>query len=464
MEERSRRAQMVANELEELAHRVSRFPGGLARTVDDVEVWLQRSSSWGYRFEGRRLSPVMSLSRDRIGFRVLKDGRIGHASCTRVDETLWRACVERALAATVPATPPTFVAPRTRKPGPLTFDPDLADALAPPRELQRIADALSDNLWHESERIGQVKSLEGEVAYGLRRYVIGNRGGVAASLHGDLSAEIRINRSHGDAFHVVHSPESFQPLALLGARTLRNMPSEMAAPRDLKLAGRVPVVLHPRAFEALLRRLVVPLLTQGSRRAGLLPFKDGDRVGHESLTLVDDAGMDGLASSRHFDDEGAPTRRNALIVRGRLSMVLEARSPETGQGGSASAYRQPTSSEDPQDAPLREAAASLLVERGDLGFHEMIAAEERAILIHDLLGLHGADPGRARFACGVGSGITLERGRESRLLTPGEWQVAGSALTLPGGPAGFLSDIVLSRELYDTGTAILPYCLTHLEV
>ena len=464
MEERSRRAQIIANELEELAHRVSRFPSSLSRTVDDVEVWLERTSQWGYRFEGRRLLPTLSLSRDRVGFRVLKDGRIGQSSCTRVDETLWRSCVERALSATLPAGPSSFIGPRTRKPGPLTFDPDLADALASPRELQRVADALSDNLWHESERITQVRAFEGHVTYTLRRHVIGNRGGVAASLHGDLGAEVRINRSHGDAFHVVHSPESFQPLALLGARTLRNMPTELAAPRDVRLAGRVPVVLHPRAFEALLRRLVLPLLTQTSRRANLLPFRDGDRIAHESFTLVDDAGMDGLSSSRHFDDEGAPTRRNALVVRGRLSMVLEMRGAETGQGGTASSYRQSTSAADPQDAPLTEAGTSLLIERGDLGFHDMIAAEERAILVHDLLGLHGADPGRTRFACGVGSGITLERGRESRLLAPGEWQVGGSVLTMPAGPAGFLSDMVLSRELYDTGTAILPYCLTHLEV
>jgi predicted Zn-dependent protease len=464
MNDRSRRAQLIANELEELAHRVSRFPATLARTVDDVEVWVLRSSHWGHRLSGRRTRPELSLSRDRIAFRVLKDGLVGHASCTRVDETLWRACVERALGATLPGGPRSCPVPRTPQPGPLTFDPDLADALAAPRELARIADALTDNLWHEAERADRLRTLEGQVGYDLRRYVIGNKGGVAASLHGDLSAEVRLDRTHGDAYHVVHAPDSFQPLALLGARTLRNMPAELAAPRDLRLAGRVPVVLHPRAFEAILRRLVVPLFTQSARRTGLMPFRDGERVAHDSLTLVDDAGMDGLASSRHFDDEGMPTRRNALIVRGRVAMVLEPRNAETGQGGTASQYRRPQGLEDPQDAALHEAGASLLVERGDLGFHEMIAAEEKAVLVHELLGLHGADAPRTRFACGIGSGITLERGRESRRLAPGEWQVSGSVLSLPGGPAGFLSDVVLSRELYDTGTAILPYCLTHLEV
>lgn len=464
MQERTRRAQMVANELEELAHRVSRFPIGLARTVDDVEVWLVRSSEWGYRFQNQRAQPVLTLARDRIAFRVLKDGRIGQASCTRVDETLWRSCVERALTAMTPTGGGGFPAPRTRKPGPLTFDPDLADTLAAPREMQRVADALCDNFWHEAERLGTVKSFDGELTYGLRRYVVGNRGGVAASLHGDLDAEVRINRAHTDAFHVTHAPESFQPLALLGARTLRNMPAETATPHDLKFSGRVPVVLHPRAFEAILRRLLLPLLTQGARRSGLLTYNDGDRIAHESLTLVDDAGLDGLRSSRHFDDEGSPTRRNALIVRGRLTMTMDARTSDTGMGGTSSAYRVPYGSEDPQDVSPHESASSLLVERGELGFHEMVAAEEKAILVHGLMGLHGADPVRTRFVCGVASGITLERGRESRLLVPGEWQVAGSVLTLPGGPAGFLSDMALSRELYDTGTAILPYCLTHLEV
>lgn len=464
MHDAPRRAQLVANELEELAHRVSRFPATVSRSVDDVEIWLLRTSEWGYRFEERRAVPALSLARDRIAFRVLKDGKIGQASCTRVEETLWRSCVERALTALTPAPTQSFAAPRTRKPGPLTFDPDLADAIAAPRELHRVADALSDNFWHEAGRGAAIEAFDGELTYSLRRYVVGNRGGVAASLHGDLDAEVRIDRVHADAFHVMHSPESFQPLALLGARTLRNMPTQRATPADLRLSGRVPVVLHPRAFEAILRRLLLPLLTQRARRTGLLTFNDGDRLAHESLTLVEDAGLDGLRSSRHFDDEGTPTRRNALMVRGRLTMLMEGRSPDSGQGGTASTYRAPQGSEDPQDATPRESAASLLIERGELGFHEMVAGEDRAILVHSLMGLHGADPVRTRFVCGVGTGITLERGRESRLLSPGDWQVGGSVLSLPGGPAGFLSDIVLSRELYDTGTAILPYCLTHLEV
>ncbi|MFZ4735690.1 MAG: metallopeptidase TldD-related protein [Bradymonadia bacterium] len=461
---RVRRAQLVANELEELAHRVSRFPTTLGRTVDDVELWLCRSSRWEYRFEAQGLRPTLSLGRDRIGVRVRKDNRIGSSSCTRFDEATWRTCVDRALETSREAQGlGGFSAPRTRKPGPLTFDPDLCDALLTPGELHRLSDALVDNLRHEASRTPGLSTYDGQVRYVLNRYVVGTRGGVAASLHGGLWADVTLNRDHSDAFHVVHNPESLQPLALLGARTLRARPLESATPAALGLSGRVPVVLHPRAFEALLRRLALPLLTSTARRAGLLPFRDGERIAHASLTLVEDAGLDGLASSRHFDDEGTPTRRNPLVMRGRLTQTLQARGP-SNQPGSGASYRTPRGSEDPQDAAPRPSAASIYVERGEVPFHEMIAGLDRSILVHSVLGLHAADPATTRFSCGVGTGLTLERNRESRLLTAGTWNISGAGLTLPGAPDGLLSDVVLSRELYDTGTAILPYCLTTLSV
>ena len=460
---RVRRAQLVANELEELAQRISRFPATLGQTVDDVEVWLCRTSRWAFGFEPTGLRPSLMLGRDQIGLRVLKDGKLGAASCTRFDESTWRGCVDRALAAaTTTAGPSQFTAPRTRKPGPLTFDPDLCDAILAQGELHRMADAVVDNLRHEATRTPGLTAFGGHARYTLKRFVVGTRGGVCASIHGGVSAEVVLNRDHADTFHTVHNPESFQPLALLGVRTLRGRPTESASPRDLGLRGRVPVVLHPRAFEALLRRLVAPLMA-GSSKQNTLGFREGDRVAHSAFTLVEDAGLDGLFSSRHFDDEGSPTRRNPLVMRGRLTQTLQPRGPN-GQPGSAASYRHTLGTTEPQEVGPRPTASSLFVERGEVAFHELVAGLDKSLLVQSFMGLHGADPITTQFSCGVGTGVTLERGRESRLLAPGAWNVSGACLTLPGGVAGFLSDIVLSRELYDTGTAILPYCLTTLSV
>jgi len=460
---RARRAQLVANELEELAQRVSRFPASVGQTVDDVEVWLCRTSRWEFGFEPSGLRPTLTLGRDQIGLRVIKDGKLGAASCTRFDEATWRGCVDRALAAaTATAGPSQFAAPRTRKPGPLTFDPDLCDAVLAPGELHRMSDALVDNLRHESTRTPGLEAFGGHARYALRRFVVGTRGGVCASIHGGVSAEIVLNRDHADTFHTVHNPESFQPLARLGVRTLRGRPQASAVPRDLGVRGRVPVVLHPRAFEALLRQVVLPLLA-GPGNPAELPFREGDRIAHSAFTLVDDAGLDGLFSSRHFDDEGSPTRRNPLVMRGRLTQTLVPRGAN-GQPGSAASYRRTQGTFEPQEVAPRPGASSLFVERGEVAFHELVAGLDKSLLVQSLMGLHGADPVTTQFSCGVGTGVTLERGRESRRLAPGTWNVSGACLTLPGGVAGFLSDIVLSRELYDTGTAILPYCLTTLAV
>jgi hypothetical protein len=83
--------------------------------------------------------------------------------------------------------------------------------------------------------------------------------------------------------------------------------------------------------------------------------------------------------------------------------------------------------------------------------------------LHRLVGLEGADPATGRFVAAVASGLSLERGRESRLLAPDGWRVTGHVLA-PGEPGDVLGKVILSRELYDTGSAILPYCLTWLEL
>jgi predicted Zn-dependent protease len=449
----------LVDEAEQVARRVGRFLATVGDSVDDIEIWLERTERRGYTFRSARLVPFGHAD-ERVGIRVMKDGRLGAASTSCLDEDAWRRCATTALALASPAEiTKEFATARARRPAPVTFDPDLAEAVAPPGALRRIAHAMIDNTLHEAERMPGLRALRGGLAYGVRRRVVGTRGGVVVSLHGDLDGRIELNDAFGEAFHQVHAPESFQPLALLGARTWRTMPRELAGPDALGAKGRIPVVLHPRALETLLRTVVVPRLTLSARREGRLPFVEGDVIVDPGITLVDDCGLDGLATSRPFDDEGVPARRTPLVVRGRLSQLLGTRfeSLREGEIPTASAWRR---GDVPEEAPPRASAGSLLMERGDTGFHEMLGALDRGLLVHRFAGLDDAD---GPFTALVPSGLTLERGRESRLLAPDQWRVSGRALA-PGDPADLLAKVVLSRELYDTGSAILPYCLTWLEV
>lgn len=462
------RSAVLRDEVVALAERTRRSVVAAADACDDVQVWVERVSRFGYEVEGNRLRPVFDLGTEEVAVRPRFGDLLGRAALHHVEPgTLRRAVGAARAGATRPQTPIAFPTPASRRPGPRTFDPELADALASPRELHRIAWAMLDNTLHEATRFPDLESFRARLIYSVRRRVVATRAGTAASLHAELSAGLDINGVYSEGLHQVHAPESFLHLALLGARTLRHMPRGLATPEDLPIRGPVPVVLHPRLFEKVLRRFVEPMVVQRARRGGLVPFREGEIVASEALTLLDDSTLDGLSTSRPFDDEGVPARRNALLVRGRLAQFLRT----AGEAAAlkvpptASAVRRPRGRFGRADVEPEAGFFGLVVEPGDRGFHELVAdLPGPGLLLHDIEGLDRCEPSASRLSCPVVSGVTLEPGRESRLLAPGRWSVSGQVLTLPGRPEGCLETVALSREMSDTGSAILPYCVTTLSL
>lgn len=451
----------LSEEIEQLAQRLGRFLGDIRHTVDDVEIWVCRSSQWGWQLTDHELTPAMRPCDDRVAIRVFRNGQAGSASTRSFDEAQWTRALDVAIAALAPNDQPPPAPPRARRPGPMTFDPDLADTLAPSRELYRVANALYDNLWHEASRITGVEQYRGHVAYTARRFLVGTRSGVVASLHGALGARVELNGVYGDVFQQTHAPESMLPLALLGARTWRTMPRNAVLPSRLGLVGRCPLVFHPRLLEKLIRALAGPVFLTDQALQG--PFDEGEVIAAPAITVVDDSGLDGLTTSRAFDDEGMPTRRTPLMVRGRLTQRLHRRRGSMSFGMAiGNSWRRVT----PDTAPAspRLGFSSLLMERGDVGFHDMVAAVDRTILIHEIDDFEVCDPQTSRFTFTVRWGVSLERGGESRLLAPGKWRVSGHLFGLPDQPPGVLDDVVLSRELHDTGSAIFPYCMAFAQI
>ena len=454
----------LTDELDLLAHRVGRFLQRLDADVDDVEIWVGRTGRYGWRVQARELVPRMAPQVDEVAIRVHRAGRVGEAHVDRVDEAAWREAIQQALLHAVPTGEPRPAAPCARRPGPMTFDPELADQLAPAAELHRLAFAMADNTWHEAERIPGLAQVEGEVAYVARRYVVGSKGGVVASLHAHLEARIELNRAYGDVMHQTHAPESYLPLALLGPRTWRTMPRAHVTPADLGFSGHAPIVFHPRVLETLLRR-IGPLVFDAEGRAGDRPaLTEGVEIASPGVTLVDDPGLDGLSSSRPFDDQGIPTRRTPIVVRGRVTQLWRSRAHAARMGGvpSGCAWRIGDGGAGAHLRRARPGFGSVLMERGEVGFHDIVSTVDTSILIHALDDLT-VDPVTGRFSAAVRWGVTVERRHESRLLAPGAWRVSGHLFSLPGGPEGLLDEALLSRELYDTGTGILPYCFCRLK-
>ncbi len=86
---------------------------------------------------------------------------------------------------------------------------------------------------------------------------------------------------------------------------------------------KVPVIFEPRTGRSLLGDLFGAV--NGSaiyKDASFLAGKLGQKIGAETLTVVDDATLPGLFGTAPFDDEGVASRRTVVIDKGVLKSYL----------------------------------------------------------------------------------------------------------------------------------------------
>ncbi len=422
--------------LEQALDQVSAFMRQHGSGFDELEVWWRQREAvrWDVSLAGAALAQGPPAA--QVVLRGYRRGKLFEAMLQGAAPSLWAQALRQASgrSGAPPGRPPT-----AQRPPPMTYDPDLPAMLNGRHGLSRLAQAVAANTAHEAERLPGLADVKGHVEYASDRTIVARKRGLVSRLSATLQLQVELNGVYGDEVHQVHAPDSLLPLALLGARTWRSMPRGLIGPAELRPSGG-RVVLHPRALEAILRA-AMPYTLATTTQA------DSARVAAPAVSLIDDPGLDGLAGSRAFDDAGCATRRRALIIRGRLADRL---SRDTGGAGCEMRG---------DDGALAPQLSSLLMERGETGFHDLVDSLENTLLVQAVgpVTVHGD----GRFETTVRWGLSLQRAQHSRLLAPGAWRLSGRLLPDESGP-GCLWDAQVSRELVDTGSAILPYSFMRL--
>lgn len=103
------------------------------------------------------------------------------------------------------------------------------------------------------------------------------------------------------------------------------------------LSYRGPVVLSPEAVAEFLLSNLMGALCADTVRKGRSPLADklGQLVACQAFSLVDDATVDSMVTSRPFDREGVATAKTAIIEGGRLRTFLFNQHEATLAGGNA---------------------------------------------------------------------------------------------------------------------------------
>ena len=443
----------VFAQLERAADEASKLLNGCSKLADHVELSCRITGGAATRHEGGELveEPMGWHLESRLT--LWRGERTAVCRGDDLDATAWQRRIADAIFENQ-ALFPEDGRPEARLPGPMTFDPELVDHLAREGTLFRLGAAFRDNLKHEGERITGLQHFSARLGLQIEQHLVGRGQSVVGSIHGALSTQFEINSIYGDRLLQVHAPDSFLPFALLGARTWRNMPSRILAGNFSNRRGRAPLLLHPRALEAILRALGPEVLCDAHRSE--VPLFSGQ------LTLTDDPLTDGIFRSRGFDDVGRPSSRTPLFVRGRpvagrtRSIFSSKPNEELGvwfrSGGRV----------DGDPLPKRQFSC-LVAERGGAAFNDLAASQQTILMISALSAVEVVDRKLGRFVASVRWGMRLNNGQSNALVTPDSWRIIGT-LYGEGGSPGVFDEARLSRELNDTGSSILPYCLLNAEV
>jgi PmbA protein len=392
---------MAAPTLAELAEQLLDMAG---ERVEQAEVYAYDTADTPVDFEANRLKSLESKESRGVALRVIKDGRVGLASTTKLDDL--GTLVDTAIALSQFGAPVKFELPSTITASAVNVFEPATERLAV-EEMTQLG----------QEMIDLVRAYDADILCeaGVRRHLEttelrNSRGGQGSYRKSAYSQVIGGQLIRGQDFLSIWEWESSCAPGL-DHRTLAD-----TAIRKFDLAKtvvdvstrRMPVIFTPRGVASvLLSRFGVALsgksVLQGS---SALSDKLGQQVFDPRLTMWDDSTISGVPGSAPFDDEGIPTRRLPLIQNGTVANFYYdlQTAGQAGKQSTGNGYRSPESLPSPSTGVI-------VIEPGDTSFEAMLSGIDEGLLVESMTGTFAGNIYSGDFSGNVHIGFKIERGK-----------------------------------------------------
>jgi PmbA protein len=373
------------------------------KVAEEVEIFLVSSKETPVGFEANRLKMLETSESTSVTLRIVKDGKIGFATTTRLDDP--QALVDMAAETAQFGALAKFTLPTEQAyPQIEVYDPDVESVAID--DMVEMGNSLIDRvLSHTPELVCEagVTKSEGTV------HILNSRGGEASYRKSYFSVGIEGSLIRDtDMLFVGESDSSCHPIMdILGIADAVIEQLELAKRPASVVTGKFPAVLTSKGVRsALLTPLALAvngkMVTEG---ASPLVGKQGELLFDDKLTLWDDAAINYRPASRPCDDEGIPSQRTTLVERGVVANFLYdlqtaaiAGAKSTGSGNRARGGL-PTPS-----------VSALVIEEGDTLFTEMVRDIKEGLVIEWLIGAEQGNVLGGEFSGNVLLGYKVENG------------------------------------------------------
>lgn len=300
------------------------------------------------------------------------------------------------------------------------------------------------------------------IGYGTSEYGIYNTKGLELTNKGNLltayvSPIVKENgeKYDGTGYVTANSLEEVDPkkIAKQGVEEALSRIGGMSIP-----SGIYKALIYNEAMVSLLGTFAGIFSGDAAQKGlSLLKDKEGEIIGSDILTIVDDPLLENGLASTPFDDEGVSTYRKEVVSKGKLITLLhnlktanKAGIKTTGNGFKSS-----------YASPVGISTTNFYIENGSKNFEELLEEVGEGLMVTEFAGLHsGANSITGDFSLAA-KGFYIEDGKKSypveQITVAGNYfdllkniQTIGNDLKFPmssvGSPSVIINEISVAGK------------------
>lgn len=374
------------------------------RVTQAAEVFVVSSEETSVQFEANRLKHVQSRQSQSVSLRVIKNGRIGYATGTNIDDA--QSLVDMAVETAQFGQKAEFEFPDAAEYKGIRIY-DSAVGKVSPEEMKE----LGEEIIHKVTKGTPGLLCEGGVSRSASTISLMNSRGGQAS-YKDTSFSIGIEAQlvrDTDMLFVGEGAVSCRPILETKEITdviLRQL--KHARTQASVKTKPMPVVFTTQGVAS---SLISPFMAAFNGKMvleGASPVggKLGQLVFDKKFSLTDDPLISYRPSSRPCDDEGVPSQRTPLVKRGEVSNFLYdlqtaglAKTKSTGNGSRG------------RGAMPAPSPSAFIIAPGEATFDEMISDIKEGLVVEQLMGATQGNVLGGDFSGNVLLGYKIENGK-----------------------------------------------------
>ena len=378
--------------------------GSARMKAEQAEAFSTSAQATTIQFEANELKQVQSRESSSIALRIFREGRIGFAIATGGDD--WEALVDMAAETSQFGSPASFQFPSSHdySETPI-FDPEV-EKIAIDKIIEIGRELIARVKRHTPDILCDVQITKGTSSVSL----VNSQGCEGRYDKSFLSLNLEGILVRDTDILWVEDGESSCRSDLIGIDELSDRVVwhlDMAKKKAKVQSKVLPVIFTSQGVAS---ALLSPLVLAFSGKAvleGTSPLGDklGEQLFDQNLSLWDDATVAYRVGSYPFDDEGVPSQRLTLVANGvvtnfvyDLQTAALAGTKSTGNGRRAGG------------GSPSPAISSLVVEKGEVSFHEMVKDMKEGLVVEEVIGTEQGNILGGDFGGNVLLGYKVEKG------------------------------------------------------